>query len=292
MEAVSGSEARAQREFIKGVFSHHVAPEVVEQIINDPAKMTSLEGERRTMTFLFTDVADFTTMSEHVESKELARVVNAYLEGMTEIVQKHGGMVDKFIGDAVFAIFNAPIDLPDHATAAVKCALEMDRFCCGFSREQKARNIPFGHTRIGIHTGTAVVGNFGSRRRHNYTASGDAVNTASRLEGLNKHFGTRLSVSGATRSLCADIRFRPTASVVLKGKTNAIEVWDPLRDAGGDGFVGRYCDAYELLRGGGRDAKALFEALAREVPDDPCVAFHLGRIRQGVSGIAVTMTEK
>ena len=293
MEAVSGSEARAQREFIKGVFSHHVAPEVVEQIINDPAKMTSLEGERRTMTFLFTDVADFTTMSENVESKELARVLNAYLEGMTDIVQRHGGMVDKFIGDAVFAIFNAPIDLPDHAAAAVKCALDMDRFSCRFSQEQNARNIPFGRTRIGIHTGTAVVGNFGSHMRHNYTASGDAVNTASRLEGLNKHFGTRLSVSGVTRRLCADIRFRPTASVVLKGKSNAIEVWEPLPEDDGDGaFFARYCEAYEMLKDGASDAKPLFEALAREAPDDPCVAFHLGRIRQGASGIAVIMTEK
>jgi class 3 adenylate cyclase len=103
--------------------------------------MTSLEGERWTMTFLFTDVADFTTMSENVESTELARVLNAYLEGMTDIVQKHGGMVDKFIGDAVFAIFNAPIDLPDHARAAVKCALEMDRFSNRFSREQNARGV-------------------------------------------------------------------------------------------------------------------------------------------------------
>ena len=293
MEAVSGSEARAQREFIKGVFSQHVAPEVVAQIINDPAKMTSLEGERRTMTFLFTDVADFTTMSENVESKELARVLNAYLEGMTDIVQKHGGMVDKFIGDAVFAIFNAPIDLPDHARAAVKCALEMDRFSCRFSQEQNARGVPFGRTRIGIHTGTAVVGNFGSRMRHNYTASGDAVNTASRLESLNKHFGTRLSVSGTTRWLCADMRFRPTASVVLKGKSNAIEVWEPLPEDDRDGgFFARYCEAYEMLKDGARDVRPLFEALAREAPDDPCVAFHLGRIRQGASGIAVVMTEK
>src|SRR4029077_16926152 len=147
MEAISGSEARAQREFSKGVFWHHVAPEVVEQIIHDPAKMTSLEGERRTMTFLFTDVANFTTMSEHVEAKELGRVMNAYFETMTEIVQKHGGMVDKFIGDAVVAIFNAPIDLPEHGAAAVRCGLEMDRFSSAFSAEQQAQGIPFGVTR-------------------------------------------------------------------------------------------------------------------------------------------------
>jgi hypothetical protein len=169
----------------------------------------------------------------------------------------------------------------------------MDRFSSAFSQEQNARGVPFGRTRIGIHTGTAVVGNFGSRMRHNYTASGDAVNTASRLEGLNKHFGTRLSVSGATRWLCADISFRPTASVVLKGKTTAIEVWEPLPEGDRDGaFFGRYCEAYEMLKDGVSDAQLVFEALAREVPDDPCVAFHLGRIRQGISGTAIVMTEK
>ncbi len=175
----------------------------------------------------------------------------------------------------------------------MKCALEMDRFSNRFSEDENARGIPFGRTRIGIHTGTAVVGNFGSRMRHNYTASGDAVNTAARLEGLNKYFGTRLSVSGTTRGLCADIRFRPTASVLLKGKSNAVEVWEPLQDGDRDeSFFARYREAYEMLKGGAGDAKPLFEALAREVPDDPCVAFHLGRLRQGASGIAVVMTEK
>jgi class 3 adenylate cyclase/CHASE2 domain-containing sensor protein len=272
MEAASGSQARAQRKFLEGVFSQHVAPEVVEQIIQDPARMTSLEGERRTMTFLFTDVADFTTMSENVESRELSRVLNAYLEGMTEIVQKHGGMVDKFIGDAVMAIFNAPIDLPDHAGAAVRCALEMDRFAARFSAEQRGQGIPFGLTRIGVHTGTAVVGNFGSRNRHNYTASGDAVNTAARLEGLNKYFGTRMSVSEATRALCRGMDFRPTASVVLKGKSNAVFVWEPQQPDADRGFLARYRAAYALLEAADAGARAAFETLAREFPQDPCVA--------------------
>jgi hypothetical protein len=169
----------------------------------------------------------------------------------------------------------------------------MDRFSFGFSQEQIARGIGLGRTRVGIHTGTAVVGNFGSRARHNYTASGDAVNTASRLEGLNKHFGTRMGVSGATRALCNDARFRPTASVVLKGKTTAIEVWEPLQDdPSHDGYIARYCAAYELLKAGSPTAQTAFEALAREAPDDPSVAFHLGRIRQGVRSVAVVMTEK
>ena len=293
MEAISGSEARAQRKFIEGVFSQHVAPEVVGQILNDPARMTSLEGERRVMTFLFTDVADFTTLSEKVEAKELGRLLNEYLEVMTELVQKHGGMVDKFIGDAVVAIFNAPIDLPGHPEAAVRCALEMDHFSRNFSAEQAAGGIPFGKTRIGVHTGAAMVGNFGSRTRYSYTASGDAVNTAARLEGLNKHFGTNISVSGATRGECGTIAFRPTASVVLKGKSAAIEVWEPLQDGKvSSDFLARYGEAYAMLKMGSKTAVGLLEGLAQDRPDDPCVAFHLQRVRQGVFGDTVVMTEK
>ena len=286
-------QLRAQSDFIKSVFSHHVGPEVVDRILKDPAKMTTLEGERRTMTFLFTDIANFTAMSESLESKEVARVLNTYLEEMTGIVQKHGGMVDKFIGDAVMAIFNAPLDLPEHPIAAVRCALDVDRFSSNFSREQNACGIPFGLTRIGVHTGAAAIGNFGSRTRHSYTATGDAVNTASRLESLNKYFGTTMSVSGETRALCVNLSFRPTASVVLKGKSRTVEVWEPLQpdDFRGD-FITRYCRAYSLQKNGAPDAAALFEELAREAPTDPCVAFHLERIRHGIAGVEITMTEK
>ncbi len=122
------------------------------------------------------------------------------------------------IGDVVFVIFNAPVDLADHADKAVHAALEIDRFCQEFHEAQVRAGIPFGITRIGVHTGTAVIGNFGSMARFTYTAQGDAVNTASRLEALNKHFGTRISVSEATVALCKTVRFRPIASVVLKGK--------------------------------------------------------------------------
>jgi hypothetical protein len=169
----------------------------------------------------------------------------------------------------------------------------MDRFACAFSKEQNAHGTPLGLTRIGVHTGSAVIGNFGSRTRHNYTASGDAVNTASRLEGLNKHFGTRLSVSGATQALCAQPGLRPMASVVLKGKTSAIEVWEALQESERPaGFVARYCEAYAMLKDGAPGAGALFEALALEFPGDPCVAFHLARIHRSLTGVTVVMTEK
>ena len=266
-ESLTGREARKQREFIQGAFSHYVSPKVVEQLVLDPERM-SLEGERREMTYLFSDIANFTTMSEALESRELARVLNAYLDGATEEVLKCDGMVDKFIGDAVFAIFNAPVDTPQHAQLAVRAALAMDRFASQYCADQQARGIPFGITRIGVHSGPAVIGNFGSRSRFNYTAQGDAVNVAARLESLNKHFHTRLCVSEATRVQCPDIAFRPIAEVVLKGKTEPVGVWEPLHaeDVRPE-FLARYGAAYDALKAGDPDAARLFAALAAEAPD-------------------------
>jgi adenylate cyclase len=292
MEALSGHEARRQREFIQGAFSRYVSPKVVERLVRDPTKM-SLEGERRVMTYLFSDIADFTTMSELLESKELARLLNAYLDGITEIVLKLDGMVDKYIGDAVFAIFNAPVDLPDHAERAVRCALEVDRFAESFRIKENANGIPLGITRIGVHTGPAVIGNFGSRNRFTYTAEGDAVNVASRLEGINKYFGTHISVSEVTRALCPNIRFRPIASVVLKGKTKPVEVWEPLNEEQGRlDFIARYCEAFAKLKNGSPEALELFTSLKAEAPDDPCVDLHIGRLHHGDRGVEIVMTEK
>lgn len=292
MEALAGREARRQREFIQGAFSRYVSPKVVDRLIRDPTRM-SLQGERRVMTYIFTDIADFTTMSELLESHELARLLNSYLDGVTQIVLNAEGMVDKYIGDAVFSIFNAPVDLPDHAERAVRCALEIDQFAELFRTKENAGGIPLGITRIGVHTGPAVIGNFGSRNRFTYTAEGDAVNTASRLEGINKHFGTRISVSDATRALCPNIRFRPIASVVLKGKTKAVDVWEPLADGEGNlEFVTRYCEAFAKLKSGAPDALQLFTTLKAEEPEDACVELHIERLRRGDRGVEIVMTEK
>ncbi len=291
-DSLTGRDARKQREFIRGAFTRYVSPKVVDQLIADPTKM-SLEGERREMTFLFSDIAGFTTMAEGLESHDVARLLNDYLEGVTQCVLAHDGMVDKFIGDAVFAIFNAPVDLPDHAQRAVECALAMDRFAYQYHVEQTAKGIPFGITRIGVHTGPAMIGNFGSRSRFNYTAQGDSVNTASRLEALNKHFHTRLAVSGATARLCHGIVFRPIAEVVLMGKTAPIEVWEPFQpgDTRGD-FMARYATAYAGLKDGDAQVQDLLAVLAAEAPDDPCVALHRARLANGDSGVLIAMSEK
>ncbi len=292
LDSLGGRDARRQREFIQGAFSRYVSPKVVEQMVQDPSRM-SLESERREMTYLFSDIQNFTTMSERMDSKSLAQLVNAYLDGMTSIVLKHDGMVDKFIGDAVFAIFNAPVDLPDHAQKAVMCMLEMDRFTESFRVEQNQAGFALGVTRIGVHTGMSVIGNFGSRARFTYTAQGDAVNTAARLEGINKYLGTRLCVSGATRDLCPDVLFRPVASVVLKGKTEALELWEPLHgDTYSPDFLRDYGVAYQRLKERQPDAAGLFAALHGQAPDDPCVSLHMRRLAEGETGVEMVMTEK
>ena len=227
MDSVSGREARRQRQFIQATFSRYVSPSIVEELIRDPAK-ASLGGERREMTFLFTDISDFTTFAEQMDTTTLAPLLNAYFDGATRIVLRHGGMVDKFIGDAVFAIFNAPVDLPEHATRAVQCGLELDTYFEDFRQNSGWK---LGKTRIGINTGTAVIGNFGSSLRFNYTAQGDAVNVAQRLEGANKEFGTRICVSADTMKQCSGIQFRRVGEVHLKGRTQPVEVWEPLHES-------------------------------------------------------------
>jgi adenylate cyclase len=238
-------------------------------------------------------VKDFSAMSEGVDAQELPVMLNAYLEGMTEIVLRYDGMVDKFIGDAVFAIFNAPVDLADHAELAVRCALDLDDFCETFRKEQNAKGVPFGLTRIGVNTGPAVIGNFGSRARFTYTAQGDAVNTASRLEGINKYLGTRVCVSGPTRELCHTQPVRPIASVVVKGKTIAVDVFQPLREGEySDDYLKRYGEAYQKLSEKSPQALELFQALASECPGDPCVALHVRRLKSGEHGSRIVMEEK
>lgn len=293
MDSITGLQARRQRFEIQGMFSRYLSPRVVDFLVAHPER-ASLEAERRVMTYLFTDIADFTTFSENMDSRELADLVNEYLEGMTQVVQRHDGMVDKFIGDAVFAIFNVPVfDLPDHAERAVKCALDMDNFSNDFRRKQKAKGLDFGITRIGVLTGPAAVGNFGSKTRLSYTAQGDAVNAASRLEGLNKQFGTHICVAGETMELCKDIAFREIASVILKGKTRPTMVWEPLHPGSpAAGLNPRYRAAFAKAAAHDPQARAMFAELAAEAPTDSCIRWHAARLEQGHEGVEIKMTEK
>ncbi|MDQ3139790.1 MAG: CHASE2 domain-containing protein [Pseudomonadota bacterium] len=292
MDVIIGRAERKQREFIQGAFSRYVSPAVVDQLVGDPQAL-SISGTRREVTFIFTDIASFTTLSEQLTSETLSDVLNHYLDGACAIILKYQGTIDKFIGDAIMAIFNAPIAQPDHAERAVKCGLELDVYAEQFRKEQNEAGIPIGVTRIGIHTGSATVGNFGSSSRMDFTALGDTVNTAARTEGVNKYFGTRICVTEETVSECPNLTFRPIGDVVLKGKTKPVGLFSPVSEAeAASNLIPDYLAAYDLLKT--EDGKAADEmrALHERYPDDAIIAYHGRRIDKGIVSALIVLEDK
>ncbi|WP_148360674.1 adenylate/guanylate cyclase domain-containing protein, partial [Acidisphaera rubrifaciens] len=202
---------------IRRVFGLYLAPSVIERLIAT-GRMPELGGERRDMTFFFSDIAGFTTFAEGADPATLAPILNAYFDGVCDVILRHGGLVVDFAGDGLHALFGAPVEQPDHARRGIDAARAVAAFVEAFRARQAADGVPFGHTRIGLHSGPALVGNLGATRRLKYTALGDAVNTAARLEGLNKYFGTRCCVSAATVDAAGERDVRPIGDIVLKGR--------------------------------------------------------------------------
>ncbi|MBI5166072.1 MAG: adenylate/guanylate cyclase domain-containing protein [Magnetospirillum sp.] len=292
LEVLGHRDAQQSRRFLKTAFAQYISPELVDQLVADPS-MLSLSGEKREMTFLFTDVANFTSLAEGMDASTLTRVLNDYLDGVCAAAFAHGGTITDFIGDAVFATFGAPLPHPDHRQRAMACAREVAAFSRDYEIRMRAQGVPFSHTRIGVHSGTATVGNIGSTRRFKYAPVGDAVNTASRLEGLNKHFGTRICVSETTLLPELLSACRPIGRVVLKGRTVPLGVSELLDDSP-ESLVRaeRYRHAYALLEADDPGAEGELAVLHAERPDDGLVAFHLGRARAGQRTPLIVMTEK
>lgn len=254
---------------LKKAFSNYVSPDLVREIEKHPDKLV-LGGEQRELSILFSDIRGFTTVSESLSPPELVTLLNEYLSPMTRIVLEEKGTLDKFIGDAVMALFNAPLDVPDHATractAAVRMLEELARLNAGFS-ERGMHTIDIG---IGINTGNAVVGNMGADIRFDYTAIGDAVNLASRLEGLNKYYGSHILVSEDTRRQVADGRFsfRAVDRVRVKGKHLPVVMFELM--VANTELLPRFEEALELYRGQRFEAaRRIFGELAAAHGDGP-----------------------
>ncbi|MDH5748114.1 MAG: adenylate/guanylate cyclase domain-containing protein [Rhodospirillales bacterium] len=281
-----------QRREVRHAFSHYLSPDLVSQITDDPAKL-QLGGENRELTFLFTDLASFTSLVEKSGPHLIVELLNDYLEPTCDIVMKHGGTIDKIVGDAIHAMFGAPNEQPDHADRAVACALELDEFCRKFEKEKHEQGIPLGITRIGVNTGTVVVGNFGGKSRFDYTAHGDAINTAARLESVNKHLGTRVCISKTTLDAGSGFIGRPVGELVLKGKEEGLGTFEPLSAEDAESpHVKAYLAAYELMAKGDPGARDAFARAAEQFPDDPLIAFHLARFTAGQTGTRIVMSEK
>ena len=292
MDVVIGRSERKQREFIQGAFSRYVSPVVVDQLVDDPGAL-SISGTRRDATFIFTDIAGFTTLSEQLNSETLSKVLNAYLDGACGIILKHQGTIDKFIGDAIMSIFNAPITQADHAERAVKCGLELDEYAEQFRVAQNEIGIPIGLTRIGVHTGSATIGNFGSSSRMDFTAVGDTVNMAARTEGVNKYFGTRVCVTQDTVDQCSNIPFRKIGDVLLKGKKQFVGLYSPISAAeGATNLSNDYEATYSMLEAGDAKAGDAFLTLKEKYPDDPIIGYHCRRIEAGTFSSQIVLDDK
>lgn len=218
-------EGREKRK-LKKLFGQYVSKDVYEQLVADPSR-ARLGGTRREMTVLFSDIRGFTTVSERGEPEQIVHTLNEYFTVMVEIVFRHKGTLDKFVGDMVMALFGAPLDDPQHADHAVGAALEMIAALGRLNEQWKAEGRPTLDIGIGINTGPMIAGNIGSEAIMSYTVIGDAVNLGSRLESLNKQYGTRIIISAATkRCLSGRYTFRALGDVVVKGKSDAVAIYE------------------------------------------------------------------
>ncbi len=292
MDALIGRVERKKRQYIQGAFSRYVSPVVVSQLAENPDALT-VSGIKREATFIFTDIAGFTTLSEKLTSEKLAEVLNEYLDGACKIILHYDGTVDKFIGDAIMSIFNAPLAQSDHADRAVKCALELDAYAEAFRKRQNAAGVPLGVTRIGVHTGVATVGNFGSNSRMDYTALGDTVNTAARTEGVNKYFGTRVCCTQETVSQCKSQKFKTIGDVILKGKTEPVTLYSPVTDEQAESVLYRwYQTTYKMLKTNDPGAAQAVREMHKAHPDDPLIHFHFERVESGLVTSLIVMEDK
>lgn len=221
-----GIEGR-QKRFIKHAFQRYLSPAVIETLIDDPDQL-QLKGIEREISIFFSDIEEFTAISEVLSPEDLTTLLNEYLTAMTRIIMGLGGTVDKFIGDAIVAFWNAPVAVADHADRCVRAALDCQKKLAAMQDEFTVKPHRPLRMRIGVHTGVATVGNLGSEARFDYSILGDAVNLASRLEGANKTFGTYTMISKETlNQLKREIRVRKLGILQVKGRQSTVTVYEP-----------------------------------------------------------------
>ncbi len=280
---------QAEAERAHAMLSRYFSPNLAQRLVDD-ATAIELDGQRREIATLFTDITNFTTLVETLEPSVLGPLLNEYLTGMTDIVFAHDGTVTKIIGDALHVLFGAPGEQPNHAAQAVECALDLDEYAEEFRKRYHLKGIPLGATRIGVHAGPAIVGNFGGGRFFDYTAYGDTINVAARLEATNKQLGTRICVSAPLVAKMQDFRGRPVGDLLLRGKTEALRAFEPLRVEGYESSATKtYLDAFAKLEADDPGALAAFASHVGSQPLDLLASFHLKRLLNGEKGTRISM---
>lgn len=220
------AEMRHKRLMLES-FSHFIPPQIAAQISKDPSKI-DFTGQSRNLTVMFTDLINFTQISEQLNPKQLTSLLNAYFTEMTEVIYQYDGTIDKYMGDSIMAFWNAPMLQDDHANRAVATTLEMHKRVKQLTSQFEQRGWPAPDMSVGINTGLMSVGNMGSKYRIAYTVVGDAVNTASRIENLTRFYKVPSVVSESTKSEATDFLFRELDNVAVKGKHHKIKIFEPI----------------------------------------------------------------
>ena len=280
---------QAAAERAHALLSRYFSPNLAQRLASDSDSI-DLGGQRQEIATLFTDIAGFTALVETLEPNVLGPLLNDYLIGMTDLVFAHDGTVAKIVGDALHVLFGAPGEQLDHATRAVECALALDEYSQSFRERWHKKGIALGITRIGGHAGPAIVGNFGGSRFFDYTAYGDTINIAARLEVANKQLGTRICVGATLAARVEHFRGRPVGDLLLRGKTEVLRAFEPLRiEQYEDPATASYLDAFAKLEAGDPRAVAAFAAHIGNRADDQLASFHLRRLLNGATGTRIAM---
>jgi len=279
---------QAEAERAHASLSRYFSPELAKRLAASVGDSTEVTW--RDVAVIFTDITGFTSLVETAAPELLGELLNEYVTGMTDVVFAHEGTVAKVIGDAIEVLFNAPSDQPDYATRAVACAQELNVWAEAFRERWKAKGVNFGVTRIGVHAGPALVGNFGGSRFFDYTAYGDTINTAARLETANKFLGTRICVSATIANAVEDFRGRPVGDLVLRGRSEPLRAYEPLSAASfGASATSQYGEAFAKLEAGDGNAMPAFAALVGSHAEDPLANFHLKRLLNGAKGVRMQL---
>jgi adenylate cyclase len=282
-------DRQAEAERAHASLSRYFSPQVALRLAAT-AESDSMEVQWRDVGTIFTDIQGFTTLVESAAPDVLGTLLNEYVEGMTDIVFAHEGTVAKVIGDGMHVLFNAPGEQPDYATRAIACAHDLDSWAQEFKERWRGKGVNFGNTRIGVHAGPALVGNFGGSHYFDYTAHGDTINTASRLEAANKHLGTRICVSESVAKTAENFKGRPVGDIVLRGRSEPLRVYEPLREETFSApAVAQYSEAFAKLEAGDATAMPAFAALVGLHADDPLAGFHLKRRLNGAKGVRMQL---
>jgi adenylate cyclase len=280
---------QAEAERAHASLSRYFSPQIASRLAA-ARENNGMEVHRREVATIFTDITGFTSLVETSTPEVLGSLLNEYVGGMTEIVFAHEGTVAKIIGDAIQILFNAPGDQPDYATRAIACAHDLDAWAEAFRGRWKANGVSFGVTRIGVHAGPALVGNFGGSRFFDYTAYGDTINIAARLEAANKFLGTRICVSAAAADGATAFRGRPVGDLMLRGRSGPLRAYEPLAEASlNEAATTQYSEAFAKLEAGEASAMPAFAALVGLHASDALAGFHLRRLLNGAKGARIQL---